>query len=132
MREQKRVLGHLIACLPPEIQSGLAWFPYGIFRGAINFNFNQGGLLLGRNHVNNPRAPGDVLALDCKEISKFLYRVKRKAPCLRMKTGSDQGWSRSGAVSRASGLKWRKEQCSGALKHKGVGNRKWRPSQDSK
>lgn len=102
MWEQKRMLGHLTACLPPGTESGLAWFPYGVFKGAINFNFNQGGLLLGRNNVNNPRAPGDVLALNCRGISKFLYRVERKALCLRMKTESGQRWNRSRAISRAS------------------------------
>lgn len=41
---------------------GLAWLSYVSFKGAINSKVNQAGLLLKRNNVNNPRAPGDVLA----------------------------------------------------------------------
>lgn len=96
------MLGHLLAYVPPRMERGLAWFPYVIFKGAIHFKFNQGGLLLERKNVNNP---GDDLALDCAGISKFLFRVERKAPCLRMQTEPSQGWGRRGSFSRAAGLK---------------------------
>lgn len=61
------MLGHLIACMPPGVGRGLAWFLCIIFKGAINFQLSQGGLLLERNNVNNPRAPGGVLALDYRD-----------------------------------------------------------------
>lgn len=77
------------ACL--GVEKGLAWFPYAIVKGAINVEFNQGGLVLGGNNVNNPRAPGDVPALDCGGISKFLSRAERRAPWLRMQTELGRG-----------------------------------------
>lgn len=74
----KKNVGHLIAYMPPGMETGLAWFPYVIFKGAIDFKFNWGGLLPGRNNVNKPRAPRDVLALNCEGTSKFLSRWKGK------------------------------------------------------
>lgn len=58
--------------------------------------------MLERKNVNNP---GDDLALACAGISKFLFRVERKAPCLRMQKEPGQGWGRRGSFSRAAGLK---------------------------
>lgn len=60
-------------------EGGLAWFPRVIFfKGVINFKSSQDRLWLGRNNVNNPRASGDALALDCGGRSKFLFKVERK------------------------------------------------------
>ena len=100
------MLGHLTACVPPGMEGGPALFSYVIFQSAINFKFNQGGLLLESNNVNNPRALGDVLAPDCGEISKFLFGVEGKASCLRIKREPELGRSRRGAASRVSGWKW--------------------------
>lgn len=75
------------------MESRLAWLSYGIFKGATNFKVNQGGLSLGRNNVNNPRAAGEVAALAGKGMSKFLFRSERKSLGLRMKTEAGQGWS---------------------------------------
>ena len=41
------------------------------FKGAINSKVNQAGLLLKRNNVNNPRAPGDVLDLTVGKYPSF-------------------------------------------------------------
>jgi len=41
------------------------------FKGAINSKVNQAGLLLKRNNVNNPRAPGDVLDLTVGKHPSF-------------------------------------------------------------
>lgn len=60
------------------------------------------------------------MSLDCRGISKFLFRVEKKAPFLRMKTESGQGWSRRRAVSRASGLQWRRAQHGGKRREWGV------------
>lgn len=87
------------------MEGGLAWVPRVIFKGVINSKSSQDRLWLGRNNVNNPRASGDALALDCGGCPSFCSRSKGK--CLRMQTEPGQGPSRRGSVSRASGLKWR-------------------------
>ena len=74
----------------------------GTSKGAVNFKFNQGGLLLERNNVNNLRAQGDVSAPDCGEISKFLLGVERKALCLRIKTEQEQEQGSRGPEMEAS------------------------------
>lgn len=51
----------------------LAGISYEIFKGAIDFKSNQGGPVLGRDNVNNPRDPGGALVPDCKGMSKFLF-----------------------------------------------------------
>lgn len=68
------------------------------FQGAINSKVNQAGLLLKRNNVNNPKAPGDVLAPTVGKHPSFCLGLNGKASCLRIKIEPKQGQNRRGAA----------------------------------